>query len=98
MLSYAKLLGCLHTCMHIYIHAYICIARSYCTVEPLLKDTPNKRHNTFNLSVKDRFYGPCRTMTIQFYLDNLCVTVKLQLVPKCPLFKGFTVYGSSTLN
>ena len=26
---------------------------NYCTVEPLLKDTPNKGYNTFDLSVKD---------------------------------------------
>ena len=38
------------------------------TVEPLLKDTPNKGHNTFDLSIKDKFYGPYRTMAIQFYL------------------------------
>ena len=38
------------------------------TVEPLLKDTPNKGHNTFDLSIKDKFCGPYRTMAIQFYL------------------------------
>ena len=38
------------------------------TVEPLLKDTPNKGHNTFDLSIKDKFYGPYRTMAMQFYL------------------------------
>ena len=38
------------------------------TVEPLLKDTPNKGHNTFNLCIKDKFCGPHRTMAIQFYL------------------------------
>ena len=27
------------------------------TVEPLLRDTLNKGHNTFNLSVKDKFRG-----------------------------------------
>ena len=32
------------------------------TVEPL------KGHNTFNLSIKDKFCGPYRTMVIQFYL------------------------------
>ena len=37
-------------------------------VEPLLKDTPNKGHNTFNLSIKDKFCGPYRAMAIQFYL------------------------------
>ena len=30
----------------------------YYTVEPLLKDTPNKGHNTFDLSIKDKFCGP----------------------------------------
>ena len=38
------------------------------TVEPLLKDTPNKGHNTFDLSIKDKICGPYRTMAIQFYL------------------------------
>ena len=36
--------------------------------EPLLKDTLNKGHNTFDLSIKDKFCGPYRTMAIQFYL------------------------------
>ena len=39
-----------------------------CTVEPLLKDTPNKGHNTSDLSIKDKFCGPYRTKAIQFYL------------------------------
>ena len=38
------------------------------TVEPLLKDTPNKGHNTFYLSVKDKFCGPYSIMAIQSYL------------------------------
>ena len=38
------------------------------TLGPLLKDTLNKGHNTFNLSIKDKFCGPYRTMAIQFYL------------------------------
>ena len=38
------------------------------TVEPLLKDTPNKGHNSFDLSIKDKFCDPYRTMAIQFYL------------------------------
>ena len=38
------------------------------TVEPLLKDTPNKGHNRFNLSIKDIFCGPYKTMLIQFYI------------------------------
>ena len=36
------------------------------TVEPLLKDTLNKEHNTFNLSITDKFCGPYWTMAIQF--------------------------------
>ena len=28
------------------------------TVEPPIKDTPNKGHNRKNLSIKDTFYGP----------------------------------------
>ena len=39
------------------------------TVEPLLKDTLNKGHNTlFYLSVKDQFCGPYSIMAIQSYL------------------------------
>ena len=38
------------------------------TVEPLLKDTPNKGHNTFYLSVKDKFCCPYSIMAIQSYL------------------------------
>ena len=38
------------------------------TVEPLLKDTLNKGHNTFNISIKDKFGGANRTMPIQCYL------------------------------
>ena len=49
-----------------YIEAYI--------VEPLLK-----RHDTFNLSIKDKFCGPYRIIETPFYLyvDNLCIIVKL---------------------
>ena len=32
--------------------------------EPLLKDTLNKGHNTFNLSIKDKFCDPYRTIAI----------------------------------
>ena len=38
---------------------------SRCTAEPLLKDTLNKGHHTFNLSIKDKFCGPYRTMAIR---------------------------------
>ena len=38
------------------------------TVEPLLKDTPNKRFNTFDLSLKDKFYDPYSIMATQSYL------------------------------
>ena len=37
-------------------------------VELLLKDTLNKGHNTFNLSKKDKFCHPYRTIAIQFHL------------------------------
>ena len=40
----------------------------YYKVDPLLNDTLNKGHNTFNLSIKDKFCGSFRTMEIQFYL------------------------------
>ena len=49
------------------LHSYGC-CMYITTVEPLLKDTPNKGHNTFDLSIKDKFCGPYRTMAIQFYL------------------------------
>jgi len=32
-----------------------------------LKDTPNNRHYRFNLSVKDTFCGPYKTIVIQIY-------------------------------
>ena len=41
-----------------------------------LKGIPNKGHNTFNLSIKNNFYGLQRTMVIQFYL-NLFITVNI---------------------
>ena len=62
----------MYVCMYVYM--YICISYNTGksalpdTVEPLLKDTPNKGHNTFDLSIKDKFFGPYRTMAIQFYL------------------------------
>ena len=37
-----------------------------CTVKPLLKDTPNKGHNIFNLSIMDKFYGPYGTIKYNF--------------------------------
>ena len=40
-----------------------------------LKDTLNKGHNTFNLSIQDEFCGPYRTMAIQFYLLKRTTTV-----------------------
>ena len=49
------------------------------TVDPLIKDTLNKVHNTFNFSIKDKFFGPYRTVAIQFYLCK--ITPKLS-VPK----------------
>ena len=47
------------------------------TVELLLKDTLNKGRNTFNLSIKDKFCGPHRTMAIQFYL---LTTLKVSII------------------
>ena len=44
-------------------HAY-----NHYTVEPLLKDIPNKGPNTFNLPIKNKFCDPYSTMAIQFYL------------------------------
>ena len=50
------------------------------TVEPLLKDTSNKGHNGYDLSVKDKFcmwslqdYGSLHNLKE----DNLSITVKL---------------------
>ena len=40
----------------------------YNTVEPLLKETLNKGHNTFYLPVKDKFCVPFSIMAIQSYL------------------------------
>ena len=53
-------------CIHMY--DLLVIDSYHITVELLLKDTPNKGHNTFDLSIKDKFCGPYRTMTIQSYL------------------------------
>ena len=64
------------------------------TVEPLLKDPLNKGHDTFELSIKDKFCGPYRTMTIQFTFErgyNLCITVKLADY-KAPLFIEVPLY------
>ena len=34
----------------------------------LLKDPLNKGHSTFDLSIRDKFCGPYRIMTMQCYL------------------------------
>ena len=72
-----------------------------CTIEPLLKDTPNKGHNTFDLSIyKGQILQSLQDHGITILPlkeDNLSITVKLcqkLLVPKCPLFKGSTVFLS----
>ena len=39
---------------------YVCMY----LVETLLKDPLNEGHNTFNLSIKDNFCGPYRTMVL----------------------------------
>ena len=36
--------------------------------ETSLKGHSEKGHNTFNLSIKDKYCGPNSTMAIQFYL------------------------------
>ena len=56
------------------------------TVDPLIKDTLNKVHNTFNFSIKDKFFGPYRTMAIQFYL---CKIVPKLVVPKVSIIQRF---------
>ena len=58
-----------------------------CTMELLLKDPLNKGHNKFDLSIKDKFCGPYRIMTIQFmvgyisqkerYILHMVITVVL---------------------
>ena len=42
------------------VKQYTCVMYIYqpYTVIPLLKDTPNKGHNRFNLSIKGIFCGP----------------------------------------
>jgi len=57
------------------------------TVEPLLKDTPNKGHDIFNLSIKDKC--PYSITAIHSKEnDDLCIAVILgqYLLPKCSLF------------
>ena len=62
-------------------------------MEPLLKETPNKGHNTFDLSIKDKFCDPYKTWEYNFTsergqpLYNSKIMPKL-LVSKCPLFRG----------
>ena len=41
-------------------------------MEPLLKDTPNKGHNTINLPMKDRFCGHYSSIIKE---NNLCIVV-----------------------
>ena len=48
----------------LYICIYIAVVNK--TLNVMLKDTLNKGHNTFNLSIKDKFHGLYRTMVIQF--------------------------------
>ena len=67
------------------------------TVEPLLKDTPNKGHNTFDLSKKDWSLQDHGYTILPLKDDNLSITVNLcqkLLVPKCPLFRGSTVHAN----
>ena len=45
------------------------------TVEPLTKDPPNKEYSAFDLSMKDKFYGPYRIMTIECYLGKRVTSV-----------------------
>ena len=40
------------------------------TVQSFLKDPMNKGHSTFNLSTKDKFCGPYRTMINSFTSDR----------------------------
>ena len=73
-------------------------------MEPLIQDTLNKGHNTFNLFIKDKFCGSYSTIAMQFLPlreDNLCITVKLcqnWLVPKYALFKSFTVFVTCVIS
>ena len=56
-------------CTHISTQKDTCatitsIPEYYTTLEPLIKDTLNTGHNTFNLFIKDKFFSPYRTMAI----------------------------------
>ena len=71
-------------------------------VNPLLKHTLNKEHNTFKLSIKDKFCDPYRvngSTILPLKEDNVCIrnskiALKLnKLIPKRLLFRGFTVVG-----
>ena len=70
-------------------------AGDLCTVEPLLKDTQNKGHNTFNLFVKYKFCGPYNTKQYNFTTLKSIIVKSHQnlLIPKCPLFRGFTGFN-----
>ena len=61
-------------------------------MDPLLKDTPNKGHSTYNLCIKDKFCGPYRTMAIQFYLLKRTNSKIMHVVPKCPLICTLKCY------
>ena len=72
MYQVVKVDACSYMCMYMYVYVvcimYVCM--SVCVhvhtyvyaVEPLLKDTLSKGHNTFNLSIKDKLCGLYRTI------------------------------------
>ena len=58
----------------------LCFGMCSCTVEPLLKDTPNKGHSTF--CIKDKFCGPYRKITMQFHLFKRTTSLYSKITPK----------------
>ena len=59
------------------------------TVEPPIKDTPNKGH----LSIRDTCFNPVLILSCiiePLNKGHLCI---IFMVPVCPLYRGSTVYG-----
>ena len=81
-----------------FTHTAICTVCTYiCTVEPLLKDSPNKGHHRNYLPTKDTLYGTKNrfSYSVNTFITSEEWTTSLQwtnyLVPMCPLYRGSTV-------
>ena len=69
----------------------VCIVSEVNTVEPPIKDTPNKGHNRKNLSIKDTLMSQKFTFLLYFNLrreDNLSIKDKMP-GPKMSIIRRF---------